>query len=102
VQLEGPEVAERLHGKADLPCIEQWAAEVSRTSPTVKGGSDVADSRWPDCVRRLPAQRVLVMEDGRAIFTLRGTWRLVIRPDATVGNTCWRVTQNSCVTYVER
>src|SRR5262249_27879453 len=102
VQAEGPEVAERLRNNPDLDCVERWAAEAARTEPVVKGGSEVADTHWPDCVRRLPAQRVLVMEDRRTVFFLRGTWRLVFRPDVVLGNTCWRITSQSCVTYTER
>jgi hypothetical protein len=102
VMAEGPAIAEKLKSSADVACVESWSAGVAAADAHVAGGRDIPQPGWAECVRRAGVQRVHVMPDGQVALFMAGTWRLVVRPQDPVGNTCWSVGSHSCVTYVER
>src|SRR5687767_11482635 len=68
VQVQGPEMAAHIKARSDVGCIQAWSTKVSASEPRVRGGSSVAENKWPPCVQDLSAQRVLVLEDGRVLI----------------------------------
>src|SRR5687768_9098561 len=102
VQLQGPEMAANIRARSDVGCIQAWSTKVSGSEPRVRGGSSVAENTWPPCVQDLPAQRVLVLEDGRVLIIMPAAWHLLVSPDRPISHTCWPVGDRSCLSYTER
>jgi hypothetical protein len=102
IQVWGPEFAARIRARSDVGCIQAWSTQVSASEPRVRGGSSVAQNSWPPCVQDLPAQRVLVLEDGRVLIILPAAWHLLVSPKDPISNTCWPVGDRTCLSYTEK
>lgn len=106
---EGPKLAKRIRAAADLPCIESWVAQVAKQTPLLKGGTDIDQAKWPECIRAIRVDeahsieviRVVLSENGGATLYLGRIWRLTAGVPVEERPGRWAVSKNAYLWYVE-